>query len=80
MIGTVNWQDLPQAIRTVIGIGTVIVAATVGWVSKADRSEVARLQAEQSAVLSEIQALRREVQTVRILVCDLNERDSSCRQ
>lgn len=80
MIGSVNWEDIPQAIRTVAGITSIIVAATVGWVSKADKSDVARLTAEQSVVLGELRALRRELQTVRVLVCDLNERDSSCRQ
>jgi hypothetical protein len=80
MIGTVNWEDIPQAIRTVMGIGSVIIAVTVGWVSKADKSEVARLQVEQSVVLSELRALRSELRSIRVLVCDLNERDSSCRQ
>lgn len=83
-VANVQWSDIPQAARAVIGIVSVTVAAVFGWVSKANVSDVETLrrvqEATQAQVLQEVRALSREIHELRILVCDVNGRDSQCRR
>ena len=76
--------------RALFAGGAVIVGATLGWMAKADRSDLARVElrvdslarhrdAQMLEVSRQLDAVLREVRTVKTLVCDLNARDTSCR-